>query len=115
MHYFQQVLRSDVDGTQGGSTTEGIHLAAMAGSIDLLQRCFSGLETRGDRLVLGPMWPETAGPLTCSLWYRGHRLRLAISGRTAEVSADPTGAPTIEVECRGHIQPLSSGQTIRIG
>ena len=114
LHYFQRVLDSDVTDSQGGSTTEGIHLAAMAGSIDLLQRCFSGLETRGDRLVLGPMWPESAGELTYSLWYRGHRLHLSICGRTAEVTADPTGAPTIEVECRGRIQRLSSGQTIQV-
>lgn len=114
MHYFQRVLDSDVTDIQGGSTTEGIHLAAMAGSIDLLQRCFSGLETRGDRLVLGPMWPESAGELTCSLWYRGHRLHLAIRGRTADVTAGPNGAPTIDVECRGRIQRLSSGQTIHV-
>ncbi|MCF6387259.1 trehalose-phosphatase [Mycobacterium sp. MBM] len=114
MRYFQTVLDSDVTDIQGGSTAEGIHLAAMAGSIDLLQRCFSGLETREDRLVLGPMWPESAGELACSLWYRGHRLHLRISGRTAEVTADPTGAPTIDVECRGRIQRLSSGQTIHI-
>ncbi|WP_431235848.1 trehalose-phosphatase [Mycolicibacterium psychrotolerans] len=114
LQYFRQVLRSDVADVQGGSTAEGIHLAAMAGSIDLLQRCFTGLETRGDRLVLGPMWPRSAGQLRCSLWYRGHRLHLVISGRTAEVIADPTGAPPIEVECRGRTHSLASGQSIRI-
>lgn len=114
MRYFDRVLDSDVADTQGGSTTEGIHLAAMAGSIDLLQRCFSGLETRGDRLVLGPMWPETAGTLRTSLWYRGHRLHLVINGRTAVVTADPTGAPDIEIECRGRVQLLSSGQRIHV-
>ncbi len=114
MAYFDQVLQSDVADVQGGTTEEGIHLAAMAGSVDLLQRCFSGLETRGDRLVLGPMWPEDAGILGLSLWYRGHRLHLRISGRAAEVTADPTGARPIEVECRGHIQRLESGATIHI-
>lgn len=115
MRYFQQVLDSDVADIQGGSTAEGIHLAAMAGSIDLLQRCFTGLETRRDRLVLGPMWPEDQGSFTFSLWYRGHRLHLVIRGRTAEVTADPTGAPAIEIECRGRVQHLASGQTIHVG
>ena len=114
LQYFHQVLRSDIADVQGGSTAEGVHLAAMAGSIDLLQRCFTGLETRGDRLVLGPMWPESDGPLASSLWYRGHRLHLVINGRRADVTADPTGAPTIEVECRGRIHRLASGQTIHI-
>ena len=114
MSYFAQVLKSDIADIQGGTTAEGIHLAAMAGSIDLLQRCYSGLETRGGRLVLGPMWPETAGVLGFSIWYRGHRLHLRISGRAAEVTADPTDAPPIDVECRGQIQRLESGATIHI-
>ena len=28
--------------TQGGTTKEGIHLGAMAGTIDILQRCYTG-------------------------------------------------------------------------
>jgi len=115
MHYFDQVLQSDVTDVQGGTTAEGIHLAAMAGSLDLLQRCFTGLEARGNRLILGPMWPEDAGRLKSSLWYRGHRLRLTISGRNAQITADPTGALPIEIECRGHVQTLVSGQTLHIG
>lgn len=112
MHYFGRVLQSDIADVQGGTTAEGIHLAAMAGSLDLLQRCFTGLEARGGRLVLGPMWPEDAGTLRSSIWYRGHRLRIAITGRTAVVVADPTGAAPIEVECRGMVQSLASGQTV---
>src|SRR5271163_4257414 len=63
MEYFEQVLNSDIADIQGGTTSEGIHLAAMAGSVDLLQRCFTGIETRDDRLILGPQWPETLGPI----------------------------------------------------
>jgi trehalose/maltose hydrolase-like predicted phosphorylase len=114
MSYFKQVLESDIADVPGGPTSEGIHLAAMAGSIDLLQRCFSGLETRGNRLVLGPMWPESEGVLGFSIWYRGGRLHLRISGREAEVSADPSGAPPIDVECRGRVQRLRPGSTIHI-
>ncbi|WP_231744742.1 hypothetical protein [Mycobacterium sp. GA-1199] len=48
------MLKSDVDDIQGGTTSEGVHLAAMAGSVDLMHRCFTGLELRGNRLVLSP-------------------------------------------------------------
>ena len=41
-------LRSDVDDAPGGTTVEGVHLGAMAGTLDLLQRCYTGLEVRGD-------------------------------------------------------------------
>lgn len=114
MSYFTQVLTSDIADVPGGATSEGIHLAAMAGSVDLLQRCFSGLETRDGRLVLGPMWPETAGTLGFSIWYRGHRLHLRIHGRTARVTADPSDAAPIDIECRGRIQQLAAGSTVHI-
>ncbi len=111
--YFRQVLGADVFDIHRGTTAEGIHLAAMAGSVDLLQRCFSGLEFRGDRIILGPLWPESFGKLEFPLRYRGHRLRLRISGRSAEVSADWGQTTSIEVECRRRVQQLKAGCTIR--
>jgi alpha,alpha-trehalase len=113
LKYFLQVLVSDVVDIQGGTTSEGIHLAAMAGSVDLVQRCFTGLETRGDRIVLGPLWPESLGTLEFPLRYRGHRLRLRIGGRSATISAEPGNAPPIDVECRGRMQQLKPGSTVR--
>ncbi len=115
MRYFRQVLASDVADIQGGTTAEGIHVAAMAGSIDLLQRCLTGLEIRGDRLILNPMWPESLGTLRMPIYYRGYRLHLTIVGRSAEVSVDPTDHPPIEIECRGQVQTLTPGTSLRFG
>ena len=112
MRYFQQVLASDVADIQGGTTAEGIHIAAMAGSVDLLQRCFTGIETRADRLILNPMWPENLGALRMPIYYRGYRLHLTIIGRSAEVSVDPTDHPPIEIECRGRVQTVRPGSTL---
>ena len=114
MRYFVQVLGSDVADIQGGTTSEGIHLAAMAGSVDLLQRCFTGLETRDDRLVLGPHWPEALGPIEFPFVYRGHRLHLRISGRTGDLTSEAGNAGAIMVECRGRVQHLLPGHTIEV-
>jgi alpha,alpha-trehalase len=113
MRYFQQVLASDVADIQGGTTAEGIHIAAMAGSIDLLQRCFTGLETRSDRLILNPMWPESLGALRMPIYYRGYRLHLTVIGRSVEISSEPLACPPIEVECRGRVQTLMPGTSLR--
>ena len=115
MHYFQQVLASDIADIQGGTTAEGIHVAAMAGSIDLLQRCFTGLETRADRLILNPMWPESLGALRMPIHYRGYRLHLTIIGRSVELSIDPTDHPPIDIECHGQVQTLTPGTSLRFG
>ncbi len=113
MRYFQQVLLSDVLDIQGGTTAEGIHIAAMAGSVDLLQRCFTGLETRADRLILNPMWPESLGALRMPIYYRGNRMHLTIIGRTAELSIDPADHPPVEIECHGRVATLTPGTSLR--
>jgi alpha,alpha-trehalase len=113
MRYFNQAMASDVVDIQKGTTAEGIHLAAMAGTIDLVQRCFTGLELRSDRVVLEPLWPRSLGKLAFSLRYRGHRLHLWVSGRSAQISAEQGAAAPIEVECRGETKQLKPGGTIR--
>ncbi len=114
MEFFQQALKSDVSDIQGGTTSEGIHLAAMAGSVDLMQRCFTGLETRSNRLILSPHWPETLGVLALPIHYRGLHLHLRVSGKGVIISVDPRDAAAgIEVECRGRVVQLMPGTTVR--
>ena len=112
MQYFVKAMASDIVDIQQGTTAEGIHLAAMAGSIDLLQRCFTGLEIRRDRIMLGPLWPKSLGRLEFTFRYRGHRLRLGVIGRSATLSAEPGDAPPVLVECRGETQTLVAGGTV---
>ncbi|MPY56035.1 glycoside hydrolase family 65 protein [Streptomyces spongiae] len=70
--YCQEALEADVADLQGGTTGEGIHLGAMAGTLDLVQRGLTGLETREDALRLDPVpLPELSG-YGFSLRYRGH-------------------------------------------
>jgi trehalose/maltose hydrolase-like predicted phosphorylase len=70
--YLLEVLDADITDVQGGTTKEGIHLGAMAGTIDLLQRGFTGLETREDVLWLDPCLPEDLTQLRFRLRYRDH-------------------------------------------
>ena len=59
--FFEDALRSDLDDTQGGTTSEGIHLGAMAGTVDLVQRCYLGIETRNDVIWFDPSSPQRFG------------------------------------------------------
>lgn len=112
VRYFLEVLRSDVADVQGGTTTEGIHLAAMAGSLDVLQRCFAGIETRDDALYLNPYWPPELGHLKFAMTYREHALSVDITGDRVLVDAGPGGHPPIELCCRGELVVLEPGGRI---
>ena len=48
---FNEALETEVADTQGGTTREVIHLGAMAGMVDIVQRCYTGLEVRDDVLL----------------------------------------------------------------
>jgi trehalose 6-phosphate phosphatase len=109
---FVDALRSDVADVQGGTTAEGIHLAAMAGTIDVLQRCFAGVETRGDVLWLNPYWPEHLGTLKFTILYRDHVVTLTIMDHTIVVSSGPGELAPVRVGCHGQVRELSNGQTL---
>ena len=69
---FMEALESDVSDVQGGTTQEGIHLGAMVGTVDLLQRGFTGIETRDDLLRFDPYLPEEVPNLRFRMRYRQH-------------------------------------------
>jgi len=110
--YFKLLLESDVADVQGGTTAEGIHLAAMAGSVDLLQRCFTGLETRGGVLRFNPQWPEQLGTFNCRLRFRGSDIIVRISSTLLRVSAESDNVPEFQVSCRGQLLTLRPGESV---
>jgi alpha,alpha-trehalase len=106
---FLQALRSDVADAQGGTTHEGIHLGAMAGTVDLLQRCYGGVEARGDVLWFDPALPDELPALGFLLHYRGHRVDIAIARDRLRVGVLPALAAPIRVGFGGEVVELSGG------
>ncbi|MDV3296326.1 MAG: beta-phosphoglucomutase family hydrolase [Brachybacterium paraconglomeratum] len=94
---FVQALRSDIDDIQGGTTAEGIHLGAMAGTVDLLQRCYPGLELRAGELRFHPRLPDEIERLSFQLHYRGHSLAVELTPRALTVTSAPSGESTVTV------------------
>ncbi|MFH9979202.1 glycoside hydrolase family 65 protein [Streptomyces sp. NPDC017179] len=70
--YVQEALEADIADIQGGTTGEGIHLGAMAGTLDLVQRGLTGLETREDALWLDPVPLPALSEYGFTVHYRGH-------------------------------------------
>ncbi|MER6085951.1 glycosyl hydrolase family 65 protein [Streptomyces sp. NPDC001833] len=70
--YVHEALEADIADIQGGTTGEGIHLGAMAGTLDLVQRGLTGLETREESLWLDPVPLPPLSEYGFTVRYRGH-------------------------------------------
>jgi trehalose/maltose hydrolase-like predicted phosphorylase len=109
---FSEALESDVADVQGGTTPEGIHLGAMAGTVDLLQRGYSGLEVRGEVLWFNPSIPPELVAVEFELHYRGHRLQVRITPDRLHVSTIPTDLAPIHVGFLEDVIELPPGATV---
>jgi trehalose/maltose hydrolase-like predicted phosphorylase len=109
---FLDALRTDVADVQRGTTAEGIHLGAMSGCIDVLQRFFAGMELRGDVLRLNPFWPRRLGALKLRIFYRDHAITLHVQEHAVRVSSEPGKAPPVRVSCRGDARELRPGGSV---
>lgn len=107
--HFQEALDSDVADVQGGTTPEGIHVGAMAGTVDLVHRCYTGIETRANVLHFDPVLPHELESLRLELRYRRHLLEVDITHDKLRVSSRPSTAFPITIAYRGHFRDLSPG------
>jgi alpha,alpha-trehalase len=104
--FLMRALESDVADVQGGTTAEGIHLGAMAGTVDVVLRCLTGLRARGEALWFDPALPPQVKRVKFSIHYRHHRLDVALTEDQLQISSRPGEGRPIQV----HVHD----QTIRL-
>jgi len=106
---FTDALAADLADSQGGTTREGVHLGAMAGTVDLVLRCFAGLETRDDVLWLHPLLPPELHRAEFAILYRGQQVRVELTPRLARLRLRMCAAAPIEVCVEGRRVTLRPG------
>lgn len=111
MQFFAQALQSDVSDVQQGTTAEGIHLGAMAGTVDQVQRVSTGIEVRGDVLRLHPELPREMERLDMRIRYRGHSLDLRLTRDSFTIRGRDDAAPPISLCVDGNVCEFASGTT----
>ena len=111
---FREALAADIDDTQGGTTPEGIHLGAMAGSLDLLQRCYSGLELRGDEVWFDPRLPPEVEHLAFDLVHRDRTLSVELSHATLRVEVEPGADAPIPIGVKGIVSAQCPGDVLEV-
>ncbi|MEO5732930.1 MAG: beta-phosphoglucomutase family hydrolase [Rubrivivax sp.] len=109
--FFEQALQSDVADIQHGTAAEGVHLGAMAGTVDLVQRVSTGIETQGDVLRLHPELPKDIERLDMRVRYRGHSLDLRVTRDTLTVRGRDGAAAPISLCVGNQTYEFASGTT----
>ncbi|GGW94561.1 family 65 glycosyl hydrolase [Streptomyces malachitofuscus] len=106
--FCQEALQADIADIQGGTTGEGIHLGAMAGTLDLVQRGLTGLETRRGALWLDPVPLPELSSYGFTLRYHGHwGVRLRLERGLLEITVPESGRSPIDVH-------LPDRRTVRV-
>ncbi|MDD2274105.1 MAG: HAD-IA family hydrolase [Desulfuromonadaceae bacterium] len=111
MGFFTEALQSDVNDVQQGSAAEGVHLGAMAGTVDQVQRVSTGIEVRGDVLRLNPELPLEMKRLDMRIRYRGHSLDLRLTRDTLTVRGHDAAEPPFSLCVEGKRSEFVSGST----
>ncbi|MBA1275919.1 glycoside hydrolase family 65 protein [Stutzerimonas azotifigens] len=112
--YFQQSMGIDLNAPSQGGTLEGVHLGAMAGSLDVLQRHYLGIRPEIDSLHVFPSPPAALGDVEIAVGYRGARLRVVLEGSNLFVHAEATNLRDTPIRHAGGLAPLPAGACLTL-
>ncbi|WP_120006589.1 beta-phosphoglucomutase family hydrolase [Nesterenkonia muleiensis] len=107
---FKEALEADLSDTQGGTTREGIHLGAMAGTVDMVIRCYGGIETRSDALWLHPLLPDEIPEVTFRMRYRNQPIIVRINHNHVTLNLSEGSAEPIDVNVEGKHKLMEPGE-----
>lgn len=107
---FYEALGSDYyDVASRGTTKSGIHMAAMAGTVDIVQRCYPGITTRDDVLWFEPRMPSQLVRLSFTMQYRGQSLVVDLHHGQLKVQARHSTDMPIKIGYNKKVFTLNSG------
>lgn len=111
--YCEEALTGDVADLQGGTTEEGIHLGAMAGTLDLVQSGMTGLETRDDALWLAPAPIPQLSKFGVRIRFRRHwDVELRVRARQIRIAVPESHHQAVRVVLEGRAHVVAPGQAV---
>ncbi|MEV7085484.1 glycosyl hydrolase family 65 protein [Streptomyces sp. NPDC093085] len=108
--YAEEALTGDVADVQGGTTGEGVHLGAMAGTLDFVQRGLTGLETRDDALWLDPAPLPQLSKFRIAVRYRDHGdIDLRFRAQRVRIAVPASAQAPVRVVLAGRAHAVAPG------
>ena len=109
-HFFEKALNSDLGSVMTSSTAEGLHLGAMAGTLEVLQRHYLGL-TFSNEIHVDPNIPQKLAPTKFDFVFRGGRFSLEWTGREIIIASRFGNSDPVSVR-HGNPLLLSPGKSV---
>lgn len=113
-NFFSHALETDLSALKGESIAEGIHLGAMGGTLDILQRRYLGLSARVDGLHVNPSLPEPLGKVHLGFRYRCQMLEAESAGDILFLRSKKSNRDEVTVIVDGKKRTLVPGAEMRI-
>jgi trehalose/maltose hydrolase-like predicted phosphorylase len=107
--HFLAALRSDVDDLQGGTTAEGIHLGAMAGTLGIVFRHYAGVDLSPDGVAFDPALPGRVRRIGFRVQWRGRWVDVDVSRERLGVRVDPDHGDAVPVRVGGEAHRVLPG------
>ncbi|MDP6350861.1 MAG: glycoside hydrolase family 65 protein [Alphaproteobacteria bacterium] len=111
---FHAALRADQRDALGGTTREGIHLGAMAGAVDIIERAYAGIDRLGAHLRINPRLPRAIETLTLKVNFRRRWYTLRFAGQRLHIGLAPDGGDAATVAVLGLHHTLEPGGSIAV-
>ncbi|MFO7642891.1 MAG: glycoside hydrolase family 65 protein [Desulfosarcina sp.] len=114
LELFHKSLESDISDIQGGTTHEGIHLGSMAGTVDILQRCYTGMEFHDDILYLNPDIPDDLPKLSMRVKFRCNWFEIDVTQKCMAITCDRCELEATKVSFQKKIYKIKPGETLTL-
>jgi len=106
---WQEALRIDIDDTQWGSTAEGIHLGAMAGTVDVIVRAFAGVLIRFNRIEFYPNLPKHVADARFRVLFQGQIIEVYVTHTELTLVSRSRETHSVSVFVNGESHTLEGG------
>lgn len=108
---YREALDADLDDTQHGTTKAGIHLGAMAGTVDVIQRSFAGLRMDRSGITFTPNLPHGLNAVSFTVKTKGHWLDVVLGTDRIRVTSSPGSAPPLRIQVNDQTLMLPAGES----
>lgn len=111
---FISALQSDLCDVQGGTTAEGVHLGAMAGTVDIVTRHYAGVELHRDGLHLVPDMPLRLRRIRFRVQHHARWFEVELTQERLRLWVDDAETTDVRVQVQGRPYLLAPGATLEL-